>query len=96
MKKIFDGVKTTKIGTEKKPAVVNVQTKKRMKEVAAISEKHGWKYTLELEPDKMGQSISWFAGFGIVIACFGADPDYIVVGCLTQDLITANVEDVIP
>ncbi len=28
MKKIFDCVKTTKIGTEKKPAVVNVQTKK--------------------------------------------------------------------
>jgi len=52
MKKIFDGVKTTKIGTEKKPAVVNVQTKKRMKEVASIFEKNGWKYTIELEPDK--------------------------------------------
>ncbi len=46
MKKIFDGVKTTKIGTEKKPAVVNVQTKKRMKEVASIFEKNGWKYTI--------------------------------------------------
>ena len=52
MKKIFDGVKTTKIGTEKKPAVVNVQTKKRRKEVAAIFEENDWKYTIELEPDK--------------------------------------------
>jgi SWIM/SEC-C metal-binding protein len=52
MKKIFDGVKTTKIGTEKKPAVVNVKTKKRQKEVAAIFEENGWKYTIELEPDK--------------------------------------------
>jgi SWIM/SEC-C metal-binding protein len=52
MKKIFDGVKTVKIGTEKKPAAVNVQTKKRLKEVAAIFEKNGWKYTIELEPDK--------------------------------------------
>ena len=52
MEKIFDGVKTAKLGTEKKPAVVNVQTKKRMKEVAAIFEKNGWEYTIDLEPDK--------------------------------------------
>jgi len=52
MEKIFDGVKTAKLGTEKKPAVVNVQTKKRLKEVASIFEKNGWKYTIGLEPDK--------------------------------------------
>ena len=37
------------MGTEKNPAVVHVNTKKRMKEVASIFEKHGWKYTIELD-----------------------------------------------
>jgi len=52
MEKIFDGKKTAKIGTEKNPATVTVQTEERLKEVAAIFEAHGWKYTIELEPDK--------------------------------------------
>ena len=52
MKKIFDGKKTGRLGTERNPAVVNVQTQKRLKEVASIFEKNGWKYTIELEPDK--------------------------------------------
>ncbi len=52
MEKIFDGKKTAKLGTEKKPAVVNVQTKKRGKEVATLFEENGWNYTVELEPDK--------------------------------------------
>ena len=52
MKKIFDGKKTTKLGTKKRPAVVNVQTEERLKEVASIFEEKGWKYTIELEPDK--------------------------------------------
>ena len=52
MEKIFDGKKTTKLGTEKRPAVVNVQTNKRLKEVAIIFEEHGWEYTIGLEPDK--------------------------------------------
>jgi len=52
MEKIFDGKKTAKIGTEKNPAVVTVQTEERLKEVAAIFEAHGWKYTIGLEPDK--------------------------------------------
>lgn len=38
MKKIFDGKKPTKLGTEKNPAVVHVKTKTRMKEVAKIFE----------------------------------------------------------
>ena len=52
MEKIYNGIKKAKLGTEKNPAVVNVQTKKRMKEVASTFEKNGWKYTIGLEPDK--------------------------------------------
>jgi hypothetical protein len=52
MEKIFNGQKTAKLGTEKNPAVVRVQTQKRLKEVASILEKNGWKYTIGLEPDK--------------------------------------------
>jgi SWIM/SEC-C metal-binding protein len=52
MKKIFDGQKTAKLGTAKRPAVVNVQTEKRFKEVASIFKENGWKYTIGLEPDK--------------------------------------------
>jgi len=50
--KIFDGKKTAKLGTEKNPAVVNVQTEERFKEVASIFEEKSWKYTIGLEPDK--------------------------------------------
>jgi SWIM/SEC-C metal-binding protein len=52
MEKIFDGKKTGKLGTEMNPAVVRVQTKKRVKEVASVFEKNGWKYTIGLEPEK--------------------------------------------
>ena len=52
MKKIFDGKKTARLGTENNPAVVNVQTEERMKELESVFEENGWKYTIELEPDK--------------------------------------------
>ncbi|MBW1866925.1 MAG: SEC-C domain-containing protein [Deltaproteobacteria bacterium] len=52
MKKKFDGQKTTKLGTEKKHAVVSVQTEERMKEVASIFEEKGWKCIIGLEPDE--------------------------------------------
>jgi SWIM/SEC-C metal-binding protein len=52
MQKIFDGQKTAKLGTKKRPAVVNVQSKKRLKEVASIFEENGWAYTIELESNK--------------------------------------------
>jgi len=52
MKKIFNGIKMAKLGTEKKPAVVNVQTEERLKEVSSIFEEKGWQYTIGLEPDK--------------------------------------------
>jgi SWIM/SEC-C metal-binding protein len=40
------------LGTEKNPAVVTVQTENRFKEVTAAFEQRGWKYRIELEPDK--------------------------------------------
>ena len=52
MKKIFDGKKAAKLGTERNPASVHVKTKKRMKEVAAIFEKNNWKYSIELDADQ--------------------------------------------
>ncbi len=52
MAKIFDGKKAAKLGTEKNPAIVRVPTEKRMKEVASIFEKNGWKHTIGLEPDE--------------------------------------------
>ncbi len=52
MEKIFNGKKAAKLGTEKNPAVVEVQTEKRLKEVTSIFEEHGWNYSINLEPDK--------------------------------------------
>ena len=52
LKKIFDGKKTAKLGTEKNPAMVSVQTKKRVKELESVFEENSWKYSIELDPDK--------------------------------------------
>ncbi|MBW2612732.1 MAG: SEC-C domain-containing protein [Deltaproteobacteria bacterium] len=52
MSKLFDGKKTLKLGTEKNPAVVNVQTEERVKELETVFEENGWEYKIELEPDK--------------------------------------------
>ena len=52
MKKTFDGKKTTKLGTEKRPATVTVQTEERLKEISSEFEEKGWKFTIELAPDK--------------------------------------------
>ena len=52
MKKIFDGKKTAKLGTEKNPVIVNVQTEERVKELESIFDENGWKYTIKLDPDK--------------------------------------------
>ena len=52
MKKLFNGIKAAKLGTEKMPAVVCVQTEERSKEVASIFEAHGWKYSIDLASDK--------------------------------------------
>jgi SWIM/SEC-C metal-binding protein len=52
MKKLFDGKKTARLGTEKNPAIVNVKTKKRVKELESVFEKNGWEYSIELDSDK--------------------------------------------
>ena len=52
MEKKFNGIKTAKLGTEKMPAVVQVQTEERSKEVASMFDENGWKYSIDLEPDK--------------------------------------------
>jgi SWIM/SEC-C metal-binding protein len=44
--------KTVRLGTEKNPAVVSVQSEARFKEVTSTFEKHGWKYRIEWAPDK--------------------------------------------
>ena len=50
--KIFEVKRPAKLGTEKNPAVLRVQTEERLKEVASIFEEKGWKVAIELEPDK--------------------------------------------
>jgi SWIM/SEC-C metal-binding protein len=52
MKKLFDGKKIAKLGTEKNPASVSVKTKKRAKELESVFEENGWKYSIELNSDK--------------------------------------------
>ncbi len=52
MQKIFDGKKTAKLGTEMNPAVVNVQTEKRAKELKSVFEENDWKHTIAVDPDK--------------------------------------------
>ena len=52
MEKIFDGKKTARLGTEKRPAAVHVQTEARLKEVSSIFEENGWKFIAGLEPDE--------------------------------------------
>jgi len=41
-----------KLGSNKRPAVVHVQTQTRAKEILSISEEHGWKVIVGIEPDK--------------------------------------------
>ena len=48
----FDGKKPAKLGTEKNPAVVTVQTEARQNEVRSAFEEKGWKYKIALQPDK--------------------------------------------
>ncbi len=52
MQKNFNGQKSAKLGTEKMPAVVSVQTEERLKEVTSIFEEHEWRFIIGLEPDK--------------------------------------------
>jgi len=52
MEKRFDGKKAAKLGTEKNPAVVSVQTEEKRKEVAAKFKAKGWYCKIDLAPEK--------------------------------------------
>ncbi len=52
MEKKFDGIKKSKLGSDKNPAVINVQTEERAKELETIFVENSWKYKIEIEPDK--------------------------------------------
>lgn len=52
MAKQFEGKKFEKLGTEKNPAVVKVQTEDRANELKAVFEKNNWAYSVELDPEK--------------------------------------------
>jgi len=43
---------TVKLGSEKNPAVVRVQSELRFKEVSATFATHGWECRISIEPDK--------------------------------------------
>ena len=49
---MFGTKKTVRLGTEKNPAVVNVQSKARFEEVSSTFKAHGWNYRIVLEPEK--------------------------------------------
>lgn len=49
---VFADKRTAKLGTEKKPAMVQVQTEDRRQEIESVFKEHGWKYIIKLEPDK--------------------------------------------
>jgi SWIM/SEC-C metal-binding protein len=44
--------KRAKLGTEKNPAVVHVQTEERLQEITSLFKEKGWKYQIGLEPDR--------------------------------------------
>ena len=48
----FGTKKTGKLGTEKNPAIVNVQSKSRFAEVTSTFQAHGWNFRIGLEPEK--------------------------------------------
>ena len=50
--KVYDGAKPARLGTERNPAAVMVQSEKRAKELRSVFEENGWEYTIELQPDK--------------------------------------------
>lgn len=42
----------SKLGTDKKPAIMRVRSEARAKEILGICQKHGWKAIVGIEPDK--------------------------------------------
>jgi SWIM/SEC-C metal-binding protein len=41
-----------RLGSEKRPAIVRVQTQERAAEIAAICDERGWYYVIGIEPHK--------------------------------------------
>ena len=52
MVRLFDGQRKAKLGTEKHPLFLLVQTKERQEEVSAICEDNGWYYEVEIDSDR--------------------------------------------
>jgi len=50
--RVYDGKKPAKLGTEKRPAEVSVQTEERKQELEAIFEENGWVCEITVDPDK--------------------------------------------
>ena len=50
LRKVFDGKKEAKLGTEKNPVKVTVKTEKKYEKIEATLIKHGWHYSIELDP----------------------------------------------
>lgn len=48
----FAAKKVAKLGSEKNPAMIRVQSEARFQELSATFEKHGWNYRVEIAPDK--------------------------------------------
>lgn len=57
MKKIFDGKKAARLGTQLNPAVVHVQTEKKSKELKSVFEENGWVHKIIVDPDKPEDTI---------------------------------------
>lgn len=49
---VFDGRKIAKLGTEKHPAIVSVQTEARRDEIAARFDAKGWKFKIAVDAEK--------------------------------------------
>jgi SWIM/SEC-C metal-binding protein len=49
----FAPKKAVKLGSEKNPAVVRVQSEARSTELKAVFEKHGWNSRVAIEPNKV-------------------------------------------
>lgn len=48
----YDGTKELKLGTEKNPAKIRVQTKKRMNELTKVFKENGWEYSIDVDRNK--------------------------------------------
>lgn len=51
MNKIYDGKIQGKLGTEKNPATMSVQSEKRQKELASTCKQNGWACDISVNPD---------------------------------------------